>query len=213
VSSITAYQVDEAYFVVDGHKRLSLAIADGRAYVDAEVTRFPTRYQLHGGTTIDAVQSTEEEFRFRERTGLVDGVRNARFPLSDPDGYLDLEESLKAHAYDISVQRGQLVPRAEAARHWYEFVFVPASALAREAGFNEMLSACTDAERFLIMRHGNRAPFGPGWEMSPGVADRSLRNLGAARPKFGRAFARLLRRRRPQADVLPERPERPGPSP
>ena len=36
-SAIAVYQVDHAYFVVDGHKRLSLAVEEGREAIDAEV--------------------------------------------------------------------------------------------------------------------------------------------------------------------------------
>lgn len=202
---IVVYQVDQAYFVVDGHKRLALGLAEGRAYIDAEVTRYSTRFRVDRDTTIDAVRSTAEELRFREITGLAAGVRDARFPLTDPDDYLDLEESVKAHAYDLSTQRGELVPPAEAARHWYDVVYRPALAAVKEAGYDRLLSTCTDAERFLIVRHGNRVVFGPNWELPQAGVERGVRNLQAASPsRVAAAAARLSRRRQPKPDLLSE---------
>jgi hypothetical protein len=206
---IQVYEVDRAYFVVDGHKRMSLAVAEGREYIDAEVTRFFSRFHLDGRTTIDDVRSTDEEIRFREETGLLRAVPEARFPLADPDSYLDLKESVKAHSYDLSVERGHLVPADEAARHWHDVVFRVAVAMAHEAGYADMLSACTDAELFLIMRHGNRVRFGPSWEMGPAMRDRSLGNLRAeAPPKLLAPLVRVLRRRRRRAQLLTQENER-----
>ena len=205
---ISVYQVDEGYFVLDGHKRMSLALAEGRVYIDAVVTKFFTRYHIDPETTIAAVRSTDEERRFREISGLALGVPDARFPLRDPDGYLDLSESVKAHAYDLSVQRGALVEPAEAARHWYEMVFQPATSAAHQAGYEAVLAGCSDAERFLIMRSGNRSPFGPNWEMQQATVDRSLHNLQAASPgRVTSAASRLTRGPQRQPDLLIEHDE------
>lgn len=205
---IQAYEVDQAYFVVDGHKRMALAVREGRLYIDAEVTRFFSRFHLDGQTTIDAVRLTDEEMRFREETGLLAAVPEARFPIGDPDEYLDLKESVKAHSYDLSLQLGQLVPAVDAARHWYETIFRPVIAVAHESGFDEVLSTCSEAELFLIMRHGNRDRFGPDWEMRQVLTDRAIRNLrAAAGPKLVSPVTRLVRRHRPQAKVLPQEPD------
>jgi hypothetical protein len=202
---IRVYQVDQGYFVLDGHKRMALAVAEGRVYVDAEVRQYFTRYHVDPQTTMEAVRSTDEERRFREITGLAAGVPDARFPLSNPDGYLDLSESVKAHSYDLSVQRGELVAPAVAAAHWYEMVFQQATAAARQAGYDRLLRTCSDAERFLIMHHGNRAQFGPNWELPEATVDRSLRNLRAATPtRMASAASRLVRRPSRKADLLPE---------
>lgn len=206
--AVEVYQVDKAYFVVDGHKRMSLAKAEGREYIDADVIRFSSRFQLDRNTTIDAVRSTHEELRFREETGLMEAVPEARFPLADPDGYLDLKESVKAHAYDLSVQLGYLVPAGEAARHWHDVVFQQAVAIAHDAGYDQMLSGCSDAELFLIVRHGNGDRFDADWELSPALAERSLKNLRAAAPsRLARPLDRLRPGRRTRADVLPQKSE------
>jgi hypothetical protein len=208
---IVVYQVDQGYFVVDGHKRLALAMREKRIFIDAEVTRYLTRFEVDRETTIESVRSTEEELRFREATGLAAAIPKERFPLSDSDGYLDLEESVKSHAYDLSLRQGQLVSPADAARHWYETVFQPVTAAARDAGYDRMLSGCSDAERFLLMRHGNRTTFGPNWELPQSGLDRSFRNLRDATPSRAEALAtKLVRRRSRRTTLLGEKERDPS---
>ena len=94
---ISLIQVDHGYFVEDGHKRLSLVIAAGRTEVDADVDRFETELHVGPGATMASIRASARELRFRKVTGLAAAYPRKRFALSDPDGYLELEESVKAH--------------------------------------------------------------------------------------------------------------------
>jgi hypothetical protein len=67
---IRLLQVDHAYFVEDGHKRLSMAIAAGQKVVDADVDRFQTDLHLAPGATMASIRATANERRFRRVTGL-----------------------------------------------------------------------------------------------------------------------------------------------
>jgi len=62
---IRVYQVDHAYFVVDGHKRMALAVEEGREMIDADVGRFASRFHVGSGTTMQQIQATAREARFR----------------------------------------------------------------------------------------------------------------------------------------------------
>ena len=194
---ILVYQVDHAYFVVDGHKRLALAVEEGRKDIDAEVGLFPSRFHLARGTTMDEVRATELERRFRETTGLDIAAPEARFPVSDPDAYLELAESIKAHAYDLSRDQGVVVEPAEGARHWLEVVFRPVLEVGRAAGLGRVLSSCTDAELFLVLRRGYTEPMDHGWKVPASFLERSGQNLRAAEPSgVPAAVARMTRRNR-----------------
>jgi hypothetical protein len=201
---IAVIQVDRAYFVEDGHKRLSMAVAEGRTFIDAEVVRYESRFALGPGISMDSVYVTHEELRFRETTGLDAAVPGTRFPLSDPAGYLELAESVKAHAFDLSQERGALVSRAEAAGHWHDTIFRPVVGMARTAGLGRSLSSSTDGDLFLLFRRGITSPMEPGWAIPRHAMEHGQANLQAA--SAGRLMAGLRRlRRRATADVLPER--------
>jgi hypothetical protein len=202
---IKVYQVDHGYFVEDGHKRLSLAIDEGRVYIDAEVRRYGSRFHLARGATIDQVRATHEESTFRQITALDRAVPEARFELADPDAYLELAESVKAHAFDLSIDRGEVVPPIEAARHWYELVFVPVVQIARDAGVARLLKSCSDAELYLLTRRGITEPFEPGWKVPSTAIERGTRNVRAAEPGRITAALRTVRPARPRPTVLPDR--------
>jgi hypothetical protein len=202
--AILVYQVDHAYFVVDGHKRLALAVEEGREVIDAEVGRFSSRFHVAGGTTMDEIRTTAREDRFRHVTGLDLAVPDARFPLGDVDGYLDLEESVKAHSYDLSKQEGRLVPPNEAARHWFDHVYRPATGIALDSGLARLLDSSTEPELFLMIRSGSHGPMDPGWQIPPSFVDYSVDRLRESEPRgIASALSRVTRRRRPRPGILP----------
>ena len=114
---ISLLQVDHAYFVEDGHKRLAIAAAEGRTFIDADVDRYETRFHVDSTTTRDELEATAAETRFREVTGIATAAPGERFPLSDRDCYLELAESVKAHSYDLSRDQDRVVSAEEAAAH------------------------------------------------------------------------------------------------
>ncbi len=164
-------------FVEDGHKRLSAAIAGGRRYVDANVDQFETRFHVAPGTTMASIRVTARERRFRDVTGLEAAVPGRRFPLSDPDGYLELQESVKAHTLDFSRAEGRLVSASEGALHWYETVFVPIMELIQSTGLGQLLESMTEGDRFLLFRRGIDVPMLPGWRIPRAAAERGMENI------------------------------------
>ena len=204
-SAIVVNQVDHAYFVVDGHKRLSLAIEEGRESIDAEIRRVSSRFHVTSGTTMEEIRFTQREHRFRQVTGLDVAVPDARFPLGEADGYLDLEESVKAHSYDLSKDQGRLVPPQEAARHWYDHVYRPAVGIALDSGVARLLSSSTEADLFLMIRSGSRGPMDPGWQIPPAFVDHTVGRLRAAAPRgIPAVFSRVTGRNRARPKVLPK---------
>ena len=202
---ILVYQVDHAYFVVDGHKRMAIAVAAGREFIDAVVSWYPSRFHLAAGTTIDEIRSTDLERRFRRDTGLEAAVPDARFPLSDPAAYLELAESVKAHAYDLSRDLQRLVEPAEAARHWHDRVFRPVVDTGRAMGLGRVLTSCSDPELFLLLRQGaSLLPMDHGWRMPAWFEDVAKANIRRSEPgRVGGAIKRMTGRANPTPRVLP----------
>jgi len=185
---ISLLQVDHAYFVEDGHKRLSMAIAAGRKAVDADIDRFETELHLASGTTLASIRATGRERRFRRVTGLAVAVPRRRFALSDPDDYMELEESVKAHTLDLSHEEGRLLTPEEGARHWYETIFEPVMEIVERCGGDRLLASMTDADRFLLFRRGIDVSMGHDWI----IPDRAI-EVGTENVRAG--GRRALRRR------------------
>jgi hypothetical protein len=174
---IALLQVDHAYFVEDGHKRLSIAIAAGRRFIEADVDRFQTDLHVAPGTTMASVRATAQERRFRRVTGLDAVVPKHRFALSDPDGYLELQESVKAHTLDYSRSIGRLVSPEEGARHWYDTVFRPILDILETNDALRLLETMTEGDRFLLFRRGLDGPMDKDWRIPTWAVEGGLANV------------------------------------
>jgi hypothetical protein len=194
---ISVYRVDHAYFVLDGHKRLSLAVAEGREHIDAEVSHWASQYHVPPSVQLDEIRLTEEEERFREETGLARVASEVRFPLSDSADYLDLVDSVNAHGFRVSRQQGRLLTPEEAARHWLEHIYQPSLKAIAQLGCHALLPSFTDADLFLTARRGNLQAFDVEWRLLDRGVKHAAQNLGEA-VRGTRAGLRRSRPRRPQ---------------
>src|SRR6188474_2745148 len=68
---IDVVRVDRAYFVADGHKRVSIAKETGVEFIDARVSRAPSIYEMAPGVDADSIDLTAREQQFREESGLM----------------------------------------------------------------------------------------------------------------------------------------------
>lgn len=156
---IDVVRVDRAFFVSDGHKRVSIAHQSGREFIDARISHVATRYAVSADVEEEAIERTAREGEFRRHSGLAAGVPNARFALSDIGAYGELLLAVQSYAYDRTQAMGRLLPAAEAARVWYEEKYLPTLARARDA-VGDLLESCSDADLFLAMHRQERGSWG-----------------------------------------------------
>jgi len=199
--SIDVYRVDRAYFVLDGHKRVSIAKAQGREFIDARISHAPTPYRFDPDVDPVAIERTAAEQRFRAQTGLLDAAPAVRFIASRLQGYAELRESLTSYAYDLSQRLGRLLPREEASALWYESVYRPTIAAAEENRLDTLIGCLTEADLFLSIHRQSRELWGT--EPQPAV-DEAARLVGKImergsvdRSVIERVVAQARRRRPP----------------
>jgi len=204
--AIDVVRVDRAYFVADGHKRVSIARRSGREFIDANVSHMPTPYEVTGDVEDDAIERTAREGEFRRHSGLAEGVPGARFALSDVGDYGELFESVRLHALDASIQAGRLLPAPEAAAAWYESVYLPGVAITRET-VGDLLEWCTDADVFLAYHRQARGYWGTECDAAECAADQVLASTRRAaardRSPIGLVLGLGQGRERPQPMLLP----------
>jgi len=128
---IDLLKVGELYFVRDGHHRVSVARALGRADIDAYVTAVLTRVDAERAMTLSDLPFKSHERVFFERVPLPDDAR-AEIELSDPWDFAVLAEAVEAWGFRAMQSRGDALDRKETARLWLETEYRPAVALLRE---------------------------------------------------------------------------------
>ncbi len=124
-------RVGELYFVRDGHHRVSVARALGRADIDAYVTEVVTRVDAGRAMRLSDLPFKSHERVFFERVPLPEEA-HSEIELTDPWDFAVLAEAVEAWGFRASQSRGDSLRRKETALLWLETEYRPAVALLRE---------------------------------------------------------------------------------
>ena len=193
--------------MADGHKRVSIARETGVEFIDAQISRAPSIYELAPGVAAESIDLTAREQRFREETGLMTAVPAARFAVSEQIGYPELREAIESYAFELSQRLGRLLSREESAAIWYECVYRPTVAAAQRARASELLRCCTDADLFLTMHSQSRQLWGtesnPAQDEADALVAKVIDTISPDPSAIGRLVQRARRRRPPE--LLPQR--------
>jgi hypothetical protein len=140
-------QIGELYFVDDGHHRVSVARALGRAEIDAYVTEVITRVGAEHTITLADLPLKGHERVFFERVPLP-GEARAEIRLSDPWDYARLAEAVEAWGFRLIQERGEPEPidRAETAQLWLETEYRPVVVMLRDA---DLIRDRTETEAYM----------------------------------------------------------------
>ena len=95
VHPIEVYQVGDAYFVLDGNHRVSVARAEGAPYIDAYVTEVETRVPLTPDVSPDTLILKAEQPDFFDATDLDQTRPEADLPVTNPGQYQALLDDIE----------------------------------------------------------------------------------------------------------------------
>lgn len=146
---IVVYQVDESYFVVDGHHRVAIAKAKGVTTMDAEITRLRARLPIPVDLDMGQLIRLEQQRLFLAESGLERARPEAVIVFSRPPGYIELLELVKLHGYNLIHERQELLPIEEIAGDWYDRLYLPTVDAIRREGLLDAFPNTTEADQFL----------------------------------------------------------------
>lgn len=146
---IQVYQVGDAYFVLDGNHRVSVARGLGSKTIQADVTEIRTRVPLTPDDTPDDIIAKAEYADFLEETRLDDLLPDANLRLTIANGYPQLRQHIVVHRHYMGLEQQREVPFAEAMVHWYETVYLPLVEMIRASGLLRRFPDRTEADLYL----------------------------------------------------------------
>lgn len=149
---IQLYQVGDAYFVRDGHHRVSVARKTGQSYIDAEVIEMQTRAPLTRDLQrLDpkGLEALGEYASFLEKTQLDKLRPDVHIEFSQPGGYARLLEHIVVHQYFLGLDYRRDVSWEEAVTDWYDYVYMPITEITRERKVLAEFPGRTEADLYL----------------------------------------------------------------
>lgn len=136
---IDVYKVGEAYYVIDGHHRVSVARSLGRPTINARVVEVKTRAPLGSNLDPATLLRAAEYAAFLETTQLHRTRPEARLECSRLGRYDEILKHILGHGYFLSLEKGREVPLPEAAASWYDNVYKPvAGAIKRHRVLDQL---------------------------------------------------------------------------
>ncbi|GAA2069138.1 chromosome partitioning protein ParB [Williamsia deligens] len=142
---VVLYRIGDMHFVVDGHHRVSIAIARHIETIDAYVTEIHTRISPEGINGVSDLALKDHRRLFLSRVPLR-GKQADAIAVADPFDYAELAENVEAWGFRLSQELGEFLGRAEVARRWFGEEFLPVVRMARRA---EIRPEATDAELYM----------------------------------------------------------------
>jgi hypothetical protein len=161
---VSLYKVGDAYFVLDGHHRVSVAREQGAHFVDAEVVEAEARVPVTPDLQARDLEVKGEYTRFLEQTRLDELRPEQRIELTICGGYDRLLEHVAVHRYFMGLEQERFIPEDQAVCDWYDSIYLPLVQLVREKGILADFPGRTEADLYIwIMDHQHflREQYGP----------------------------------------------------
>ena len=134
VPPIEVYQIGEAYFVLDGNHRVSVARQLGATQIEAYVTEVRTKVPLSRDVQPEDLNLKAEYAAFLGRTHLDELRPAADVSMTFSGKYPELEEHIEKHRYFMGLAQQRKIPYAEAVGAWYDDVYLPLVRVIQERG-------------------------------------------------------------------------------
>ncbi len=151
---VRLYKVGDAYFVLDGHHRVSVAREQGVDFIDAEVQEVIARVPVDADLRAEDLTVLHEYRRFLERTRLDELRPEQRIRFTVAGGYDRLVEHIAMHRVFMQLEQKRDVSEAEAVTHWYDTVYLPLIETIREHDALKEFPSRTESDLYLwIVEH------------------------------------------------------------
>ena len=190
---IDVYKIGQAYFVIDGNHRVSVARQLGNQTIQAYVNEVRTRVPLTADTTPDELILKAEYAEFLEITHLHELRPNADLNVTIPGQYPKLLEHIAIHQYYMGLDFNRDVDYLEAVGHWYDTIYLPIVELIQERGIMRSFPDRTEADLYLwLAEHRSALEEQLGWKINPSEAASDLIESHRPRPVIARLGEKLL---------------------
>jgi nucleotide-binding universal stress UspA family protein len=163
---IEVYQIGEAYFVLDGNHRISVAKELGATQIQAYVTEVKTKIPVTPDLRPDDLIIKAEHVDFLDKTNLNILRPGSDLTLTAPGRYPVFLEHIAVHQYFMGIDEKRNISYEEAVAHWYDTVYLPVVEIIRERGILRYFPNRTEADMYIwLAKHREDLQNNLGWEL------------------------------------------------
>lgn len=178
LSPVKLYRVDDVYFVVDGHHRVSIAREAGARTIDAKVWEYETRVPLESNDALNELLIRQEYLEFLDQSRLDVNRPEQRLVFTVPGRYRQLGIEIAQYREWLDRQHIYTVSYEEAAVDWFDSIYAPMAKVIREQHVLAAVPGRTEADLIAyILRH--RYALQDRWGQMPLAEATSLDDSGS----------------------------------
>ncbi len=187
---IRVYKLGDAYFVLDGNHRVSIAKEMGIDTVEAYVTEIKSKVVLSPEDSPEDIILKEEFADFLDETKIDKILPEADLQLTFPGLYNTLIEHINVHRHYMGIEQSREISWEEAVRDWYEKVYFPIIQVIRKQNILFEFPERTETDLYIwILDHQTYMQDELGWSIRPEKAASDL--VEEKNPKTKRFFRGL----------------------
>ena len=164
---IEVYQMGEAYFIIDGHHRASVARENKATHIEAYVRKVVTRVPIHPEDDLEELIVKSEYSDFLSKTRLDESRPDCNLLGTLPGQYDIWLQYIQSFQFLKNKQRNDEICLEQAAVEWYDEVYLPVLRIIRSRNILRWFSDRTEADLFTwIMDYRVRSEEALGWTVT-----------------------------------------------
>ncbi len=197
---IKLYEIGGVYFVRDGNHRVSVAKAQGVMDIDAEVIRLDTEIDIKPGISTEELKKKVIEYeknRIFKQTDLGKVISPDSISFTATGRFVEMLRHIQGHKYFLNEDKGEEIPFLDAARSWYENLYLPIVKIVNEENILSRFPGRTEGDLYLwIVKHWDQLKkhYGDSFSLRSAALDYSVR-FGVEKKSFFKRLYTFLRDR------------------
>ena len=168
IRPIDVYQIDQAFFVLDGNHRVSVARQRGMTHIPAYITKIESSVPLTPEDDFEDLIIKNQQVQFRKETGLEELRPDLEFATSIPGGYRYLRDQINAHHLNLEMQHHYPYTYPEAVQSWVEEVYLPLLQTVAQSGLLRDFPERTPTDLYIwLTQYQKELSRRYGWALKP----------------------------------------------
>jgi hypothetical protein len=196
--AIKLLKLGDMYFVRDGNHRVSVARSQGVMTIDAEVIELTAEIEVDKTATRDEILKAVIGYERRsvlEQTDLERIIPVEMIEFTSPGRWHEILNHIEGHKYFINLNKDYEIPFPDAARSWYNTLYVPVVEIIRNENLIARFPNRTEADLYLwVIKHWHslKEKYGPEYPLDQAASEYAAAHGKSFSKRMGKRLKQLF---------------------